>query len=53
MTNNRKSGEELVRKFETAVIAQISGANPVAAAQLVDRLRKELIEICDYSRDDA
>ena len=51
MTNNLKSGKELVAKFEAAVIAAQYAANPVSAATLVDRLRKELIEVCDYSID--
>lgn len=54
----RKSGTELVEKFEDAVriheICKNTGATRAHTAErlaVVERLRSELIEVCDFSID--
>ena len=54
--SNHKSGKELVAEFEAAVrvceLYRTSSSNRLAfASQRLDGLRKDLIEICDFSVD--
>jgi hypothetical protein len=59
--NNRKSGEELVNAFEEAVLdyasyggdySPINRQSKDECRKKLDRLRKELIEVCDYSKEE-